>query len=169
MHTVLPADYTDCTGLTCICQSVAASRLFCRIWSLCVFLALWGAQVGYGLWLGPESWPHLCPHGYAQHLADIDESCEINYCVIAHAFDQPTALLLNRPPYGKQPPNEGNVSYLLTVTESVDGRAWFRNDTNMTWQEFHVRTSIIATALHLLVVVVVELVSGNAHYFTGAL
>ncbi|XP_065179679.1 macrophage-expressed gene 1 protein-like isoform X1 [Sycon ciliatum] len=94
-------------------------------------------KVGYGLWLGPESWPHLCPHGYAQHLADIDESCEINYCVIAHAFDQPTALLLNRPPYGKQPPNEGNVSYLLIVTESVDGRAWFRNDTNMTWQEFH--------------------------------
>ncbi|XP_065192531.1 LOW QUALITY PROTEIN: macrophage-expressed gene 1 protein-like [Sycon ciliatum] len=92
------------------------------------------SAVGYGLLIGEESWPHHCPHGYAQHLASIDESCAVEYCVKSHAFDRPSRLLLKRPPYGKAYPMPQNNTVELNFITGPSGKTWSRNGTAGSWK-----------------------------------
>ncbi|XP_033638875.1 macrophage-expressed gene 1 protein-like [Asterias rubens] len=48
---------------------------------------------------GPTSWPHGCPKGYSQHLALVDNGCEIDYCIKSGALTAPRLPPVNRPPF----------------------------------------------------------------------
>ena len=74
------------------------------------------------------AWPHRCPPGYTQHLASMEQSCEINYCVKAGSLDKK-----GLPPFQKYPslnPNTLNVTYII----SAKGDLWEKdNRTNEWW------------------------------------
>ena len=72
------------------------------------------------------SWPHDCPHGYAQHLVTVDEGCEIDFCVIANAFQHRALLPAKLPPFHKHPKYKTNVTDTLVVF-GVYGTIWEKN------------------------------------------
>lgn len=72
------------------------------------------------------SWPHDCPHGYAQHLVTVDEGCEIDFCVIENAFKQKGLLPAKLPPFHKHPKYKANVTDTLVVF-GVYGTIWEKN------------------------------------------
>ena len=72
------------------------------------------------------SWPHDCPHGYAQHLVTVDEGCEIDFCVIANAFKHRALLPAKLPPFHKHPKYKANVTDTLVVF-GVYGTIWEKN------------------------------------------
>ena len=51
----------------------------------------------------PSDWPHRCPGGYTPHLAGIEKSCEINYCVKAGSLNVPSLAPIMRPPFQAAP------------------------------------------------------------------
>ncbi|KAL3843213.1 hypothetical protein ACJMK2_021158 [Sinanodonta woodiana] len=52
---------------------------------------------------GAASWPHECPKGYSQHLAVVDNGCEINYCVKMGALSGMGLPKIQRPPFMPSP------------------------------------------------------------------
>ena len=73
-----------------------------------------------------STWPHDCPHGYAQHLVTVDEGCEIDFCVIANAFQHRGLLPAKLPPFHKHPKYKANVTDALVVF-GVYGTIWEKN------------------------------------------
>lgn len=75
---------------------------------------------------GIQSYPRTCPEGYSQHLAVVDNGCEINYCVKFGSF---TGLpKLQRPPFMDEPKDDtANSSYVL----NNDGAVWLTMDEAM--------------------------------------
>ena len=73
-----------------------------------------------------STWPHDCPHGYAQHLVTVDEGCEIDFCVIANAFKHRGLLPAKLPPFHKHPKYKANVTDALVVF-GVYGTIWEKN------------------------------------------
>lgn len=71
---------------------------------------------------GAGHWPKGCPSGYSQHLATVENSCEINYCVVADAFSPHGLPPLRQPPYMDIPAEgfEDSLSYSI----SEDGLTW---------------------------------------------
>ena len=66
----------------------------------------------------PSSWPYRCPNGYIQHLASVEQSCEINYCVKAGSLDEKGLSPVKLPPYRKYPsinPNTYNVISIVSA------------------------------------------------------
>ena len=81
----------------------------------------------------PSTWPHRCPTGYAQHLASMEQSCEINYCVKAGSFDEKGLPPVKLPPYRKYPnlnPNTYNVMAIL----SAQGNLWLKDNKTNKWR-----------------------------------
>ena len=78
-------------------------------------------------------WPHLCPHGYAQHLVTVEDGCEINFCVRAGAFKPNTLYAPKLPPFRKHPKYKNNVTDTL-VMFGVYGQIWVKND-NGDWEK----------------------------------
>ena len=77
--------------------------------------------------LNKKHWPHLCPHGYAQHLVAVQDGCEINFCIRTGAF-QPSSLYVPRlPPFRKIPKYKNNVTDTL-VMFGLYGSVWVKND-----------------------------------------
>ncbi|XP_013420684.1 macrophage-expressed gene 1 protein-like [Lingula anatina] len=73
-------------------------------------------------------WPKRCPHGYSQHLLAINEGCEMNYCVKAHALTPNALPIIRRPPFQSKPmePSESasrSSETGLTVVVAVLGTA----------------------------------------------
>ena len=52
-----------------------------------------------------DKWPHLCPNGFSQHLAAVEDGCEINYCVRAGALFRSTNSILPANLLSVNPPN----------------------------------------------------------------
>ncbi len=71
---------------------------------------------------GPTSWPHGCPKGYSQHLALVDNGCEINYCIKSGALTAPKLPPVNRPPFMAIP----EVIYPVhdSIQLKADGSMW---------------------------------------------
>ena len=60
-----------------------------------------------------KNWPSECPLGYAQHLVEVEDGCEINYCVQFGAFTPQSFLPAHLPPFHKKP------KYVLNDTEPM--------------------------------------------------
>ena len=75
----------------------------------------------------PENWPHTCPHGYAQHLVAVEDSCEINFCVRAGALRSTKLMAPKLPPFRKHPKYKNNVTDTMAVF-GVYGEIWVKND-----------------------------------------
>ncbi|KAK3594370.1 hypothetical protein CHS0354_032879 [Potamilus streckersoni] len=70
---------------------------------------------------GAASWPHECPKGYSQHLAVVDNGCEINYCVKMGALSGMGLPKIQRPPFM---PSPQEVTRNEPVMLSADGTTW---------------------------------------------
>ena len=52
----------------------------------------------------PSSWPKFhCPSGFSQHLAMVDETCDINYCLKSGILTEYGATAIKRPPFMQTP------------------------------------------------------------------
>ena len=91
-------------------------------------------KMSFGL-LGvdPSTWPHRCPTGYTQHLASIEQSCEINYCVKAGSLDEKGLPPVKLPPYRKYPNLNPNTYNVMSVV-SARGNLWEKDSTTNEWQ-----------------------------------
>jgi hypothetical protein len=46
---------------------------------------------------------HSCPNGFSQHLAYVDDGCEIDYCIKTGAIDSLQLPRIQKPPYMDKP------------------------------------------------------------------
>lgn len=74
----------------------------------------------------PSSWSKDCPTGYAQHLAAIEDDCEINYCVKANAFSDQGLAAIKRPPFSHAPKIYNYSVPALLVNEDT-GQIFFKS------------------------------------------
>ena len=82
---------------------------------------------------GPSSWPKRCPTGYSQHLAVIDENCEINYCVKANSLSVQGLPTVKRPPFRSPPKMNHNITIPLSIVNDDTGKVWFKEPNSLTW------------------------------------
>ena len=75
----------------------------------------------------PKSWPKKCPEGYSQHMAAVEDGCEVRYCVRSKDVDTPEIPPVKRPPFCKRPPSMGG-SKEETVMFDADTQTWYKND-----------------------------------------
>lgn len=69
-----------------------------------------------------ENWPKGCPNGYSQHMANVENGCEIDYCVKADAFSAHGLPPIRQPPFMPLP--EEGFTDSLSYTISRDGQTW---------------------------------------------
>ena len=81
----------------------------------------------------PRTWPHRCPTGYTQHLASIEQSCEINYCVKAGTLGEKGAPPVKLPPYRKYPHLNHNTYNVMSVV-SAKGNLWQKDNETNEWR-----------------------------------
>ncbi|KAJ8301573.1 hypothetical protein KUTeg_020560 [Tegillarca granosa] len=48
---------------------------------------------------GPSHWPMGCPPGFSQHLATVENDCQIDFCVKSNAFSDVGLPAIRRPPF----------------------------------------------------------------------
>ena len=84
-----------------------------------------------------STWPRRCPTGYSQHLAVIEQSCEINYCTKTGSFNDKGLPPVKLPPFRKYP--KPNTNYTVGSFTSVNGDVWIKNETTLEW--YRVRES----------------------------
>ena len=99
-------------------------------------------KAGNPLALVNLSWPHRCPKGYSQHLASIEQSCDISYCVKAGSLGDKGLPPIRRLPFRRQPQHNANSSDVLSLT-SPSGDLWLKNETTKEWykvKEMHADT-----------------------------
>lgn len=82
---------------------------------------------------GPRSWPKACPQTYTQHLAVVDENCEINYCVKANSLSDHGLAIVRRPPFLSFPKMNRNITIPLTLINDDTGKIWFKSPNNQKW------------------------------------
>ena len=84
---------------------------------------------------GRDVWLKGCPSGYTQHLANIEDNCEIHYCVRAKSligkYESP---VLQRPPYGLTAPKPSIFAEVNNEIVSPNGEVWLRSSPNEKWQ-----------------------------------
>ena len=82
---------------------------------------------------GPKEWPKTCPHGYSQHLAGIENNCEMMYCVKAKAFSVQGLPSVRRPPFSDAPGLSKNTTVPLVIVNSDRGTVYFQDMDTSTW------------------------------------
>ncbi|XP_031573631.1 macrophage-expressed gene 1 protein-like isoform X2 [Actinia tenebrosa] len=82
---------------------------------------------------GSSSWPKRCPTGYSQHLAIIDEDCEINYCVKANSLSAQGLPTIRRPPFRPLPKMNHNITIPLAIVNDDTGKVWFKDPNSLSW------------------------------------
>ena len=81
----------------------------------------------------PSNWPHRCPIGYTQHLASMEQSCEINYCVKAGSLDEKGLPPIKLPPYQKYPRLKPDTYNVMSIV-SAKGDMWVKDNKTQEWQ-----------------------------------
>ena len=76
----------------------------------------------------PATWPKTCPPGFSQHLAMVDDGCEINFCLKAGVLNDEGLIPIKRPPYIRMPVEAS--SGLTVALFTTSGKLWVRDDTN---------------------------------------
>ncbi|XP_065907252.1 macrophage-expressed gene 1 protein-like [Dysidea avara] len=93
-----------------------------------------GLRMRFGLLeVDPNTWPHQCPTGYTQHLASMEQSCEINYCVKAGTLGEKGLPPIKLPPYRKYP-NTNQDAYNVVSIMSSTGDLWKKNNSTNEWR-----------------------------------
>lgn len=82
---------------------------------------------------GPKEWPKACPHGFSQHLAGIENNCEVMYCVKAKAFSVQGLPPVRRPPFTDAPGLSKNTTVPLVIVNSDRGTVYFQDMDSSTW------------------------------------
>ncbi|KAK3104701.1 hypothetical protein FSP39_008090 [Pinctada imbricata] len=71
----------------------------------------------------PTNLPKTCPESYSEHLATMEEECEINYCTLITANSGSSPIKIKTPPFVKRPTERNDTeSYIITESE----RSWTR-------------------------------------------
>jgi len=93
-----------------------------------------GLRMRFGLLeVDPNIWPHQCPTGYTQHLASMEQSCEINYCVKAGTLGEKGLAPIKLPPYRKYPSTNVD-SYSVASIMSSTGELWEKDNSTNEWR-----------------------------------
>lgn len=74
-----------------------------------------------------SQWPYHCPRGYSQHLAAVDEGCEIDFCVKSGVWSQKVLKPVILPPFRKHPRFKQNVTDTLVVF-GLYGHLWVKDE-----------------------------------------
>ena len=77
--------------------------------------------------------PNSCPCGYSQHLADIDNNCQINYCVQTGQLKIKRLPEVILPPFKKKPV-ENQWSTNTIAIQTVDGELWVPVNGTKKWR-----------------------------------
>lgn len=77
--------------------------------------------------------PCHCPDGYSQHLATVDNECEINYCIKTGSFRDGKLNPVKKLPLSPKPGNNPNSTEAVVVI-GVNGKAWVKNMTTGDWE-----------------------------------
>ena len=85
----------------------------------------------------PNAWPHRCPTGYTQHLASMEQSCEVNYCVKAGTLDSKGLPSIRLPPYHKYPSINPATYNVLSIVSSM-GNLWIKDNSTGEWRKTNV-------------------------------
>ncbi|XP_065192509.1 macrophage-expressed gene 1 protein-like [Sycon ciliatum] len=102
-------------------------------------------KLGFNLLTGEDVWPHQCPHGYAQRLAEVSNGCEIYYCIKQSGHHAPyERILINRPPYGRSypMPSAGEIDTASIV--GPGGETWRKNLTTGAWKKENTYEEMVA-------------------------
>eukprot|EP00117_Sycon_ciliatum_P038138 scpid30640/ scgid28397/ Macrophage-expressed gene 1 protein len=91
--------------------------------------------LGFGKLTGSSAWPKTCPTGYVKHLAEVNNGCEMYYCVKVRSFASDSTILLHRPPYGRAYPQPSNSTIDTQSIQGPGGRAWYKNLTSGDWEK----------------------------------
>jgi len=83
---------------------------------------------------GPKKWPKSCPHGFSQHLAGIENNCEVMYCVKAKAFSVQGLPPIRRPPFTSAPGISRNTTIPLVIVNNDRGTVYFQDIETTEWQ-----------------------------------
>lgn len=75
-----------------------------------------------------NNWPRGCPNGYSMHLATVENSCEINYCVKSNAFSDKGLPPVRRPPFMDLPGNAFTDEGMEEKFEITEDRTWINLD-----------------------------------------
>ena len=83
---------------------------------------------------GPSSWPKHCPAGYSQHLATVEQNCEILYCIKTNALSEMDLVPIRRPPFSEAPGLTPNLTVPLVIVNMDTNKVYFQNPTTLNWQ-----------------------------------
>ena len=72
---------------------------------------------------GTMSFPHECPQGFSQHLAVVDNGCQVNYCIKTGALTSHALPKVKRPPF-IQLPLDFSLDEETEFSFSEDGTEW---------------------------------------------
>ena len=81
-----------------------------------------------------STWPKTCPPGFSQHLAMVDDGCEINFCLKAGVLNDDGFAPIKRPPFIRTPVEV--LSGLTVAFLTTSGELWVKDDTDsQQWKE----------------------------------
>ena len=72
---------------------------------------------------GTTSLPHACPQGFSQHLAVVNNGCQVNYCIKTGALAPLALPKVKRPPF-IQLPQDVSLDEETEFSFSEDGTEW---------------------------------------------
>lgn len=75
----------------------------------------------------PNAWPQKCPHGYSQHMAAVEDGCEVNFCVRSGDMEPQEIPPVRRPPFCNRPSPKSDTNE-ETVMFDVDTNTWYKGD-----------------------------------------
>ena len=93
--------------------------------------------------------PKECPKGFSQHLALVDDDCEVKYCLRSGALSNILQTPIMRPPFMDLPDsflNETNNLYIV----DVEGNIWASKGTNGKWDVISPDSEAYVTAVNKL-------------------
>ena len=87
----------------------------------------------YGVRPSGNASPKGCPCGFSQHLADITNNCQINYCVGTGQLKMKRLPKVILPPFKKKPV-ENQWSTKTIAVQTVDGKLWVPINGTKKWR-----------------------------------
>ena len=92
-------------------------------------------------------YPKSCPEGFSQHLALVDDDCEIKYCLRSGALSSILETPIQRPPYMDLPDsfmNKTKESYIF----DMNGNIWANTRSDKQWRVITPQSADYETAVN---------------------